>query len=415
MINIINRIQFRFIPTVLLLSGLLFCGCTGQAVSNDESTEASEASKSETEKNDATANSVENNSVEKNEGDNVDTGLQRGDEVSAFEPVHLTGPETGTRNCPVCTHLEKPVVLVFCKWNKNAEDLAFELDQLVQDNMEHGLKTFMIVTEGNDESIQQFSQNFTLMNVSICKLEPDSLEDDLAKYKFKRDLENTVIVYRDFTVWSNHQNLQAGDFEDVINSLKELFQQPRKKVNQDLINSATAGKSLPQASSDPGSLAISGESAKITFAGSSGDSSQAGHFEQISGSLNCPTDNPEDISFQIDIDMNSIKTEFDLLTKHLKSDEFFDVEKFPTAKFKTSKITRDETSGDFNITGEMTIHGVSNQLTVPAKIKLDENQVSIDAKFDIRQSEFGMNEESSEIVDEVPVTVTIVLDRSNDK
>jgi len=50
--------------------------------------------------------------------------------------------------------------------------------------------------------------------------------------------------------------------------------------------------------------------------------------------------------------------------KHLRSPDFFDVEKFPTITFTSSKITK---TGDdsFDVTGILTMHGVSKEITLP--------------------------------------------------
>ena len=338
-------------------------------------------------------------------------GLQKGEEVSAWEPIHLTGPEAGTKNCPVCTHLERPAILVFARWNENTEELAFMLDQLVQEMFLTELKGFVVVTDGDQEAIKEFAELNTIANVSICALDEKTRNDDLKKYKIDPENNNTIIIYRDFVVWSNHVDLQSTDFEKLENSVSALMDQPRKKISSEVVKSATAGKKASVTA--PNSYAINAESAKVSFIGSSGDSTQDGNFEQITGTINCPTANASDISFEIQIDMNSIKTEFDLLTKHLKSDEFFDVEKFPLSKFVSKSIAKGDSDNQYTITGDMTLHGVTNELSIPAEIKLTAEQVSINAKFIIAQSKFGMQQEADQIVDEVPVTVTLNVKRNN--
>ena len=336
-------------------------------------------------------------------------GLQKGDEVSAWEPIHLTGPEAGTKNCPVCTHLERPAILVFAKWNDNTEELAFMLNQFVQEKMLDELKAFVVVTDGDQEAIKEYAEFNTLANVSICTLDEKTRSDDLKKYKIEPKNNNTIVVYRDFVVWSNHVDLKSTDFEKLEDSVSALMDQPRKKVSSEVVKSATAGKKSTV--TKPNSYAINAESAKVSFIGSSGDSTQDGNFEQVTGTINCPTDNATDISFEIQIDMNSIKTEFDLLTKHLKSDEFFDVEKFPVSKFVSKSIAQSDQDNQFTITGDMTVHGVTNELSIPAEIQLTKDQVAINAKFIIAQSKFGMQKEADQILDEVPVTAAINVAR----
>ncbi len=82
------------------------------------------------------------------------------------------------------------------------------------------------------------------------------------------------------------------------------------------------------------------------------------------------------------IDMNSIVVT-DLkdeksnkkLVGHLKNDDFFSVDKFPNAKFEISSI--DKTDGaDYKVTGNLTIKGIVNEISFPAKINVSNGMVT---------------------------------------
>lgn len=60
----------------------------------------------------------------------------------------------------------------------------------------------------------------------------------------------------------------------------------------------------------------------------------------------------------------------DKLVGHLKSDDFFSVEKFPTAQFKITSVKK-SIAGEYSVTGEMTIKGITNEISFPAKIKVE--------------------------------------------
>lgn len=84
------------------------------------------------------------------------------------------------------------------------------------------------------------------------------------------------------------------------------------------------------------------------------------------------------------------------LEEHLKSADFFDVEKFPTATFEITKITPSE-QGDYNavIEGNLTIKGVTKVVSFNANIKANEQEVSIATEpTDIDRSLFGVNFQS---------------------
>lgn len=120
------------------------------------------------------------------------------------------------------------------------------------------------------------------------------------------------------------------------------------------------------------------------------------HFGTINlsnGSLNVDGNKITGGSFEID--MNSIKCT-DItdagynakLVGHLKSDDFFSVEKNPKAKFVIKKV---EGKGDsYNITGDLTIKGITNSITFPATVKTDANGLNATAKIVLDRSKWDI-------------------------
>ncbi|MES2139247.1 MAG: YceI family protein [Bacteroidota bacterium] len=102
----------------------------------------------------------------------------------------------------------------------------------------------------------------------------------------------------------------------------------------------------------------------------------------------------------IEFDMNSItctdltdKEWNDKLVGHLKSDDFFSTEKNPTAKFEITKVVAVATlkpENDFNVTGKLTIKGITNEITFPAKIKMDEKTMVVIAKILVNRTKFDI-------------------------
>ena len=87
----------------------------------------------------------------------------------------------------------------------------------------------------------------------------------------------------------------------------------------------------------------------------------------------------------VNIDMNSIAVS-DLqgemngkLVGHLKSDDFFSTEKNPVSKFVIKKVTP-AGNDRVNVTGDLTIKGITKSLTFPATVKKDGNVVVAVAK-----------------------------------
>ncbi len=156
-----------------------------------------------------------------------------------------------------------------------------------------------------------------------------------------------------------------------------------------------------------GGIPISPANTNIAFTGSTALASQSGRFERFEGALEAPTQDPKDLKIRVTIDMQSTTTKIGLLTKHLKGEDFFDVAHFPTAAFVLDSVKPTGAAGQFQVSGQLTLHGVQRPVAFPARIAIAPDTVSFDATMTISQTEFGMTEAARKTKDEVPVTVSI--------
>ncbi len=93
-------------------------------------------------------------------------------------------------------------------------------------------------------------------------------------------------------------------------------------------------------------------------------SKTTGQFTGFQGSIVADFDKLDASSVEFTIDAASIDTQNEDRDKHLRSEDFFNVETYPEIIFTSSKITK---SGDqkFAVTGTLTMHGVSKTVTLP--------------------------------------------------
>ena len=92
-----------------------------------------------------------------------------------------------------------------------------------------------------------------------------------------------------------------------------------------------------------------------------------GKFSSFSGRIEVDREHPENSSVTAEIDVRSIDTQIKKRDDHLRSAEFFDVEKFPRITFKSRSVKRTgPQSGD--ILGDLTMHGVTKPITLHAKL-----------------------------------------------
>jgi len=95
-------------------------------------------------------------------------------------------------------------------------------------------------------------------------------------------------------------------------------------------------------------------------------SNVTGRFGSFDGTLKVDFQDLNSSSVEFTIDAASIDTANEDRDKHLRSADFFDVEKHPTITFTSSKITKIE-GNNYAVTGTFTMHGVSKDITIPVK------------------------------------------------
>ena len=136
---------------------------------------------------------------------------------------------------------------------------------------------------------------------------------------------------------------------------------------------------------------ITPQNSKVEFVGSKVTGSHNGSFQKFSGEIDY-AGAPEKSRVQITMDASSINADDPKLTEHLKTADFFDVAKFPDAKFVSTEIKAGGDRGaSHTVTGNLTMHGVTKSVTFPATIAVAADTASVDANFSINRKDFGIN------------------------
>lgn len=89
----------------------------------------------------------------------------------------------------------------------------------------------------------------------------------------------------------------------------------------------------------------------------------SGTFNDFDVKINSKKSDFSDASFELVARTESIDTRVDARNKHLKSADFFDVQKYPTLNFKSTGIKK-EGENQYKLTGDLTIHGVTKPVTM---------------------------------------------------
>jgi polyisoprenoid-binding protein YceI len=142
-----------------------------------------------------------------------------------------------------------------------------------------------------------------------------------------------------------------------------------------------------------------------------GFSNPSMHFGQADGVLVYDADNVAASSVQVTLplsSMNSFTAKFD---EHLRSADFFDAAKFPSASFKSTKVEA-AGEGKLKVAGELTIKGITKPVVLDVTLnKVGENMmkqptIGFDAVTTIKRTDFDVGMYAPAVSDEVRIRIT---------
>ncbi|MGZ8920602.1 MAG: YceI family protein [Limisphaerales bacterium] len=163
---------------------------------------------------------------------------------------------------------------------------------------------------------------------------------------------------------------------------------PADKVPAASISTNGGSATISQASATAAAKAyvINAENSKVEFTGSKVTGKHDGGFKQIQGEVH--TSGNTVAHAKVTIDTTSLHSDNERLTGHLKSPDFFDVAKYPAAVFETTSITG--IGDNATVKGNLTLHGVTKEISFPAKINVQDDAVTVKAEFSINRQDFGI-------------------------
>jgi polyisoprenoid-binding protein YceI len=138
-----------------------------------------------------------------------------------------------------------------------------------------------------------------------------------------------------------------------------------------------------------GRYTLATERSTIEFVGAKVTGTHEGGFKTFVGTATLDG-KPEAGSVEVEIDMNSVFTDNDKLTEHLRSADFFEVEQHPKASFVSTNIEPQSADGTHPVVGNLTLHGETKSITFPATIALSGKTMTVTAEFSIHRKDFGI-------------------------
>ena len=145
-----------------------------------------------------------------------------------------------------------------------------------------------------------------------------------------------------------------------------------------------------------------------------------GRFGAVSGAVAVDEQDPHNSKVDVTVDVRSVDTRQEMRDNHLRSADFFDVEKFPSMHFVSKRI-EGNLDREFRVIGDLTIHGVTREVALTATLEgrtkdpWGNERAGFSVSGKINRREFGLNwnqalETGGVMVgDEVKLTIDVEL------
>lgn len=143
-----------------------------------------------------------------------------------------------------------------------------------------------------------------------------------------------------------------------------------------------------------------------------GFSNPIAHFGKVEGTITYDAANVGASRVEVTIPLSGLNSHVEAFDEHLRSDDFFDAEKYPTITFKSTSV-KAAGKGKLKVTGDLTIKGI----TKPVMLDVTVNKTGVQplakreaagfgATAKIKRSDFGLGLYAPNVSDEVKLTIT---------
>lgn len=140
-----------------------------------------------------------------------------------------------------------------------------------------------------------------------------------------------------------------------------------------------------------------------SIAFSSNDAS--GIFKGFTGSIVFDEQNPANSKFDVTVDATSINTGNGLQNKHAKSDEWFDVAKYPQIKFTSQKFVK--AGSGYQVTGDLEVHGVKKSVIIPFTFAKTAKGGQFTGSFTLNRSDFKVGKPGGDVAEQIKIDLSV--------
>ena len=135
-----------------------------------------------------------------------------------------------------------------------------------------------------------------------------------------------------------------------------------------------------------------------------------GRFNEPNGTITIDDADPTKSSFTLEVQTQKVDTGVQKRDDHLRSPDFFNAKQFPTIKFASKEVKK--TDKGYEVTGDLTIHGVTKPITVnleqTGQGSMGPRQIiGFETTVDLKRSDFGMKTMIGPAADDVRLIISL--------
>jgi polyisoprenoid-binding protein YceI len=150
-----------------------------------------------------------------------------------------------------------------------------------------------------------------------------------------------------------------------------------------------------------------------------------GHFRDFDGVIKYDKQNPAASSVEFTVQAASIDTGNNDRDEHLRNEDFFDVKKFPTLTFTSTKVAAKD-ADTLEVTGNLTMHGVTKPVTIPVEVlgtvkTPNGEKAGFESSFTVNRKDYGivwnrvLDAGGSVLGEDVKIVISIEANRQAEK
>ena len=156
---------------------------------------------------------------------------------------------------------------------------------------------------------------------------------------------------------------------------------------------------------------VNNENSKINFVIKNIGLNVNGNFSGLKGIIIFDTKDLKSSEINVSVNSSSVNTDNSARDKHLRKEEYFDVEKFPMITFKSTKIELAARLNRYKVEGNLTIKGISKAIKFELIAIEKDNNIDLKCNFETNRRTFKVGGNSLVLSDNVKMNLNIIANK----